>query len=229
MPYSPNNILQRARSISGQFVDHIEDCAECVFDFSDLNDPYANPDNRVYLWFVESFLEDYEGDGLAFRVAITRYILERWRSRLKGYQPYHQTGYIIYIYETLAPKLDVLIPGSGVLSGQQNLIPTLEEYWQPYTRIPWRDRFEARGIRDEVRRTLEALKKENGSISHGTAQRLGITRAQLRRNIMSWEIEDDVNGIRKHFRRKPAHFPRETWWQYIAKLRAWLEVWPKDY
>jgi hypothetical protein len=183
--------------------------------------------NHEHLWMIE-YAADHHGEiGLAFRCAAIRYILDRWRVRLKGYAPYRAQGYRLYVYADLAPTLSVVAetPAGCPYGNDLEFAPTIEAVVRPYAGQSWRARFASGGGIDP-RRIIIELERHAGSL-RGTASALRLPLAELRRCVEQWDIAADVNRIRKRHRRRPAVFTES--WLRAPPLHAWEERLPAFY
>lgn len=230
------DFLAFTRSINSGLADTIEEAAELKFDFSDAHDPegyfanYRHHNNMVYFWFLEWAAEKHREIDLAYRCKATRFIIDRWKTRLRGYRPYHDTGFVLRIWETLAPKMEVLRNAPEHSRHEKvRKVQTLEEMWAPYEGRPWSSVFDddpySPLIPDNI---LKIIEKEAGSIGKPTARRLGVSVAELRRQIGNWDIGDQVNRIRKKHRRRSVRFVAYDC-APNADFRIYQEIWPPGY
>ena len=223
------NILERAYQLDVEFGRLLEDVAERRFDFTFLHSPYEYRYHYEYFWFVEMYADAHLEIDARFRAGSIHYVLARWRANLRGYRPYQDMGYYIYMWETLAPKLGVmpLSHANEIGRDQEFDVKTIEEFVQPYQGRSWREIWaEGAHIRDKD--ILKAVRAENGSIGTRTSRRLGVNVAELRRLIESWDVSEEVNRIRKANRRRPAQLVK---WSDRADVphRVYSEIWPKNY
>ena len=224
-----SNILEKAVRLDPELGSLIKTTAERRFDFRFIHDSSAYPFNYENLWFIESFADDHSEIDVRFRADTIRYVMERWRVNLRGYRPYQNSGYYVYLCETLAPKIGVmpLSHANQIVDSQDIKIKTIDAFVRPYQNRSWRKKF-SNGEMHSDKEILKAITTENGSIGTRTAGRLKITVAQLRNVIEFWNISDEVNHIRKFNKRRPALLVNESD-QAREPQRIYDEIWPKNY
>tara|TARA_B100000315_G_C14424117_1_gene516985 strand:- start:161 stop:832 length:672 start_codon:yes stop_codon:yes gene_type:complete len=221
------SFLEKAYRIDRELGEWIEYFSALEFDFNPDN-IYAYNSNYEYFWYLESKACDHPEIDLAFRCGTVEYIRSLWRVRLKGYAPYRTTGYFLYMWESLAPKMEIMAFKPELLhfEPREVVVDSIEEMMRPYVDRPWDGLFDWSRPRPGPKDILHVIEKEKGSIGSRTAQRLGFKVGELRRDIGRWEIEGQVNCIRKKYHRRPAKFVNH----YEAEWRRhYYEIWPAKY
>jgi hypothetical protein len=223
------NILDRAYQLDSGLGSRVEEIAERRFDFRFIHDPSAYPYNFDNFSFVEWMADFHSEINGKFRASIIRYVLERWRKNLRSYRPYKDSGFYVYLYGPMAPKLGVIpLTHKNRLSGVREIsIATIEDFFRPYEERPWRGNFEGDGM-PRGPAILKVINAEKGSIGTRTATRLKVSVVQLRNLIEDWGLSEEVNQIRKHNNRRPA---RLVHWssQGDEPIPVYHEIWPKNY
>lgn len=201
------SFLRETRDRSADLADYAEEVAASPLRFEGEYPLMHSSDNHVHLWKLEYLADDLTWIDTRFRTQFVRYVLEQWRRRAKGLEPYRDRGYRLFVYEDLAPTLSMVAETpTGFPYSRQGMhqVETIEEVMGVYEGRSWRALFESEegGIKPD--RVIELIRQHAGSLGSGPASRLGVNVAQLRRLIVNFGLEDEVNQIRKHFRRRPA-------------------------
>lgn len=222
--------LQSTRERSRELADYLEAVAASPLRFEGDHPLMHSSDNHVHLWKLEYLADELSWIDTGYRTGFARYVLEQWRRRAKGLPPYRERGYRIYLYEDLAPTLSMVAETDfGFPYGRPGLqqVDRIEDVMSAYAGRSWRANFEVEegGITPE--RLLKVIRAEQGSLSSPSADRLGINVAELRRLVVNLGLDDEVNQIRKHFRRRPADLraPEED----LGPWRLWERVLPAGY
>lgn len=210
------DLLKYTKAHSPELAAYLEGVAAARLTF-DGDDPLRHSsDNHIHLWKLEYLADTHRWIDTRYRTEFVKYILEQWRRRLKGMQPYRERGYRIYVYEDLAPTVSVVAEtdtGYPYKSERTMFVGSIAEVVQPYSERSWRDIFSGGEWELTPDSILDAVEKHQGSIGRPTAERLGTQVGALRKVIINMGLEDRVNAIRRHYRRRPADFsnvPRES-------------------
>lgn len=195
-----------------ELADYLEDIAEQPLDFRDAHPNGHSKCNHRHLWLLEYAADRDTAIDLPFRVAAVTYILNRWRDRLPGFEPYQRDGFRIYLYEDMAPTVSIVAETKDGFPYQGcadfTFVDDIARVLRPYLDMPWKYRFKASGPKPET--LFKELKRAEGSLTNA-AKALGMPLAVLRRTIETYGIAKDVNKIRKHHNRRPAQFDDSDW------------------
>ena len=183
-------------------------------------------DNHIHLWALEYWADHHAWIDTSYRVRFAQAIFDRWRARLKGMRPYQERGYRLYLYAGLAPTVSVVAEtDTGCPYGlAEEFVPDLASVMRPYEGQSWAAHFSEDGSL-EPESVVKAVERHAGSIGKPTAQALGMQVGHLRRYIEWCELADEVNAIRKRYKRRPAQFREEV----AAPLVIWEERLPAGY
>ena len=163
--------------------------------------------NHIHLWQLEYESDDHPWINSSYREAFVKCIFEAWRVRLKQYAPYKEQGYRLYLYDDLAPTVSVVAnTAHGCPYGDVTTVHTLAEVLATYEGRSWRALFSDDDWEINPDLVLKVIKKQKGSISRPTANTLGLKPGKLRLLIINMGLEDEVNQIRKRYKRRPADF-----------------------
>lgn len=199
--------IQALRSRDRVFANYLEELAEQPLDFRDKHPNRHSARNHQHLWLMEYTAERDASMDLAMRCAAVAFVLSRWRDRLVSYAPYQRDGYRLYLYEDLAPTLSVVaetpigFPYEGC--AQFTFVRDIADVLRRYVSVPWSTRF--KGIGPTPDRVLKVVADEGGSLNR-SARALSMPLAELRRTIETYDLAREVNDMRKHNGRRPAHF-----------------------
>jgi hypothetical protein len=204
------SFLETAAKITPELSDYVDGVAEDELSFSGEHPLAHSRANHVHLWKIE-WLADYHAQiDLSIRQQAVEYIFERWRIRLKSFQPYQQSGYRLIRYEDSAPTVSVVAETSFGFpyGGEPNFVPTMAQVLKPYVGRSWKARFhpDAFFTLKDKNDVLTAVQEAQGSIGTRAAQKLGLTVGEFRKQIEWLEMGSQVNKIRKQFHRSPAQF-----------------------
>ncbi len=203
------SVLERLNVISRDLAGFVSDVAERDFRF------YREPKdgcsetsyNKEVLWMPEALGRQDTRIDLNLRCDIVEFIIDRWKTRLRSYEPFGTYGFLVYVYRVVAPNISVL---AGWPENESHWIvkgPSfpLREVLLPLSKGYFAHFFEHQSAL-RPRDILKTIERAKGSISTATARQLGISGGELRQQIECWDICEDVNSIRKRFRRRPAQF-----------------------
>lgn len=184
-------------------------------------------DNHIHLWALEYWADHHGWIDTAYRVWFAEEILSAWRARLKGMRPYQERGYRLYLYADLAPTLSVVAETEhGCPYGlAESFEPDLAAVMRRYDGQSWASHFGDASAEPTPEKVLKAVERHAGSISKPTAQALGMQVGHLRRFIEWFDLGDEVNRLRKRFKRRPAQFRQEV----AAPLVIWEQILPAGY
>ena len=206
------SFLQLTQSRSAELAEYAQFVAQMPFDFTGQHPIEHSAHNHVHLWKLEYLADTYPWINTSYRVDFVNYIFDQWRRRLKGFSPYQWRGYRLYLYEDLAPTLSVVAEteiGFPYARGQAIVVPTVEDVLQRYAHRSWKQYFASPGWEISEKRLLNVVAKNNGSISKPTAEALGLTVGKLRILIINMGLAEQVNALRKRYRRSPADFSND--------------------
>lgn len=205
----------------------LDDCCETPLSFESEFPIMQSAANHIHLWALEYWADHHDWIDQAYRTKFAESILARWRSRLKGYQPYQTQGFRLYLYEDMAPTVSVVAetergcPYGGALT----FVPRVADVMARYDQQSWAQNFSQTGsINPE--HVLAAIRRHNGSIGKPTAQTLGLQVGVLRKVIEWYDLTEEVNNLRKHFGRRPAQFRSE---EIPPAFHIWEEKLPAGY
>lgn len=198
------DFLSKTRRFCPELAAEIHRIAEKTFTFASERPTDNSQFNYEYLWLAESRADSFKQIDLRFRVEMVEYIVKRWKQNLRGYRPYQESGYRIYMWRTLGPKITVVqfVKEPGDENGIE-FIDSLEKFLRPCAQRSWKANFPL-GTPLDLSKVLRTVEKMRGSIGKPAAERLGMTRGELRKLIEQIDLVDDVNRIRKRFKRRPA-------------------------
>jgi hypothetical protein len=176
--------------------------------------------NHTHLWALEYWADHHAWIDLDYRVAFVRFIFERWRGRLKGLEPYRQSGYRLYLYEDMAPTISVVAdtPYGFPYGGTPHFVKDVREIMALYVGRSWRQNFSGEPWELKADHILAAVEQHSGSISKPTATALGVPVGKLRILIEQMGLENRVNAIRKKFKRRPAAFRADAPFDHRFKI-----------
>ena len=205
-----DDFLAYTRSKSRGLADALEQVCATPLDFEGEFPLAHSSANHVHLWFLEYRADRAPWIDTEFRTRFIQHILEHWRIRLKGMAPYRDRGYRMYVYEDAAPTLSVVAEtdiGFPYRFGTPIRVNRIEQIAALYANRSWQERFAFEPFELSERRVLKAVEGHQGSISKPTAYQLGLKVGKLRLLIAQMDLGDEVNRIRKHYRRRPVPFP----------------------
>ena len=208
------DILKFTRSRNPELADYLEEVCRSSLNFEAGHPLQHSAWNHIHLSKLEYLADRHEWIDLEYRIQFVKTVMEFWRNRLKGLPPYKKQGYRIYVYEDIAPTITVVAETPygfpyAHLEMSARFVPNIRKVLELYVNRPWKERFSNDGSWINEDRLLEIIRKNKGSINKPTARILGTNVAQLRRVITQSGLGNEVNTIRKHFKRSPADFPED--------------------
>lgn len=202
-------MLREAQRFSPRLALWLQAIGEQPFVFAGQHPNQHSSHNHVHLFVLEYEADIHPQITLAFRCQVVSFIFETWKQRLKGYRPYQEAGFRLYLYEDSAPTVSVLAetPYGFPYSGQPVFVHSPAEVMERYVGFSWRERFLTATSRDtEPEHLLEVIEQQHGSIGRSTANSLHMTTAELRQWIERFDLQEPVNRLRKKYGRRPAQF-----------------------
>ncbi|MBE1292101.1 MAG: hypothetical protein JJ868_10145 [Shimia sp.] len=219
-------IVEFTRNRCLELANFLRECQEADLRFVGDVPILHSADNHIHLWALEYWADHHKWITTAYRVAFVEAILAVWHKRLTGFRPYQERGYRLYVYEDLAPTVSVVAETDvGCPYGLAQIVPSMETVLAPYENQSWIENFSNDANALDPASLLRAIERNKGSIGKPTAQTLGLQVGHLRRWIEWFEIGDEVNAIRKRFKRRPAQFRTE----FAAPVNVWEQCLPAGY
>lgn len=205
-----------------ELADFLAECCEAELSFAGEHPIEHSSHNHIHLWALEYWADTHAWIDTEYRVEFAETVLDRWKARLKGYAPYRDRGYRLYLYQDLAPTVSVVAETKYGFPypNQPVFVHSVREIMELYADVSWRENFSAGGAAAELSReaVLDAIAKASGSISKPAANALGISVGALRVLIEQMYIADEVNALRKRFKRRPASFRSTEMAPHIFKI-----------
>ncbi len=191
-----------------ELAEFLESCCAQQLSFEGDCPNYHSSMNHTHLWALEYWADHHAWIDLDYRAAFVDHIFERWRDRLKGLDPYRDAGYRFYLYEWMAPTISVVAetPTGFPYPGQPKFVRTPRDVMAPFVERSWAKNFDSEPWQIPQDRILEVIEANGGSISKPSAAALGLKVGALRTLIEQMGLDDQVNTIRKRFKRAPARF-----------------------
>lgn len=190
----------------------LKQCCASPLSFDGDHPNYHSYLNHIHLWALEWWADHHAWIDLDYRVEFVEEIFNHWRGRLKGLQPYQEGGYRFYLYEDMAPTISVVAETEhGFAYDLENakFVDSIAQIMTLYLDRSWQENFDFDPWEATPEKILQTVETHKGSISKPTANALGMKVGQLRRLIEQMMLADDVNAIRKRFKRRPARFRPE--------------------
>lgn len=188
------------------------DCCASPLSFEGEHPNYHSYLNHIHLWGLEWWADHHAWIDLDYRVEFVEEIFSHWRGRLKGLQPYHDRGYRMYLYEDLAPTISVVAEtdhGFAYDETAATFVETSNEIMALFIDRSWKENFSFEPWDMPQEKILQTVERNKGSISKPTANALGVKVGQLRTLIEQMMLNEEVNAIRKRYKRRPATFKPE--------------------
>lgn len=204
--------LKFTQSRSVELAEYAEAVSRSPLAFVGLNPLEHSAHNHVHLWKLEYLADRCDWIDIEYRVEFVNFILEQWRRRLKGLPPYREHGYRVFVYEDLAPTISVVAETDGGFpysSGTPVFVKTVREILALYATRSWKVHFTDADQDISTERVVTAVTNNKGSIGRPTAQQLGLPVGKLRLLIVNMGLAEQVNEIRKRYRRPPSDFTNE--------------------
>jgi len=214
--------LDQAAAIAPELRAYIAEVSETPLNFEGLDPLHHSAHNHVHLWKIEAFADTHPAITVGFRLAAVNYIFERWKTRLRSYRPYQQAGYRLYLYEDTAPTISVVAqtPTGFPYDGEPQFVTAPKDILRLYRNRSWSAHWQMPELTPEL--IIATIDTARGSMSSTVARQLGINGAALRRCIEWFEIAEQVNTIRKRYRRRPAQFTQ------VEALPHRYHIWEKQ-
>ena len=206
------DFIDYTRSRSPELAEYIHGVAQSPLAFDGSDPSEHSSHNHIHLWKLEYLSDTCSWIDVDYRLECVNHVLEQWRRRLKGLSPYAQRGYRLYVYEDLAPTISAVAEtdiGFPYTHAQPVFVQTIRDVLKLYEKRSWKEHFACDDWEISEKRLLDAVQKNNGSISKPTAEKLGIPVGKLRSLITNMGLSCQVNSVRKKFRRRPADFSNE--------------------
>lgn len=205
-------VLKYTRRRCPELAEYLESVAATPFCFEGTDPLRHSSHNHVHLWKIESLADSCDWIDVNYRVEAVSFLLEQWRRRLKGLPPYRQSGYRMYLYEDLAPTISVVVQtqiGFPYSHRSPIFVDRIRDILTLYEGRSWKQHFAESEWEISTKRILSVVKKNGGSISRPTASQLGLPVGKLRTLVINMGLDNQVNLIRKQFKRRPADFTNE--------------------
>lgn len=208
-------VLKYTRRRSPELAEYLEAVAASSFCFEGSDPLQHSSHNHVHLWKIEYLADSCNWIDVNYRVEAVSFLLEQWRRRLKGLAPYRQLGYRMYLYEDRAPTISVVAQtqiGFPYSYGTPIFVDHIRDILTLYEGRSWKQHFAEIAASEweiSTKRILSVVQKNGGSISRPTANQLGLPVGKLRTLIINMGLGDQINSIRKQFKRRPADFTKE--------------------
>ncbi len=206
------DILKITRARSKELAEYMEFVASGSLSFEGEQPLQHSSSNHVHLWKLEYLSDIYEWIDTEYKTEFINYIVEQWRIRLKGLAPYSNRGYRMYVYEDMAPTISVVAEtdiGFPYQYGNPKFVNNIIDIVKLYDNRNWRENFSSADWEITQNELLKSIEINNGSISKPTANMLGLAAGKLRLLIINMGLGDEVNSIRKKYKRPIADFSNE--------------------
>lgn len=180
--------------------------------------------NHQHLWMQEYYARKTSKINFLFRKEVVQYLFARWKMRLKGYTPYQQSGYRLYLYEDREPTISVVAETSQgfpyrYMKDSLLLVKNPDDILVLYNDSSFKHYLTPKEV-------LSVLDECKGSLRQ-TALSLHVELAELRRQIENMELSQKVNQLRKKYKRIPALFTNRD--LYSSTKKIYEECLPKQY
>ena len=203
--------LETASKITPELAEYVDAIAEMELVFRGDHPIEHSRHNHVHLSSIEWLAVRHPQIDLSIREQAVQFVFERWRARLKSFHPYRQSGYRLYLYEDFAPTISVVADTAhGFPYGKEPAAwSSVDEVFKPFVKItntkPMQlDCCQESALSGDM--ILSAVERARGSIRTRAAQSLGLSVAELRKRVEWFYLCDQVNDLRKRFKRRPARF-----------------------
>lgn len=203
-----------------ELAEFLNGCCEAPLSFAGAHPIEHSSHNHIHFWALEYWADHYAWIDTQYRVEFAKTVLDRWTSRLKGFTPYRDRGYRLYLYQDLAPTVSAVAETNHGFpyGGQPVFVPGIREIMELHANQSWRAHFTSAPLALSEDAVLDAIAKASGSISKPTANALGVSVGALRILIEQMGLTDEVNALRKRFKRRPAAFRSELMQPYSYKI-----------
>lgn len=186
----------------------LESCCSQPLSFEGDCPNYHSYLNHIHLWALEYWADRHAWIDLTYRTAFVELIFQRWRGRLKGLEPYRNSGYRFYLYEWMAPTVSVVAetPSGFPYPGKPIFVKSPRDVMRLFIDRSWAQNFDSEPWQIPRDKVLRVIETNSGSISKPSADALGLRVGALRTLIEQMGLDRQVNAIRKQFKRRPARF-----------------------
>lgn len=164
-------------------------------------------ENHVHLFHLEYAAERHDWIGLTYREQVAETILGRWQARLRGMRASLPAGARLYVYQDMAPTVSAVAetPAGYPYPGEPTFVDSPREIMALYVGRRWSENF-CPGGGPTPERIVAEVARHAGSIGKPTADALGMKVGVLRRAIEWFDLQEEVNALRKQAGRRPARF-----------------------
>ncbi|MDF2576869.1 MAG: hypothetical protein K0S74_353 [Chlamydiales bacterium] len=207
-----HTFLIEAQKISKELANWYEEIGEKQFYFEGEDPLEHSSYNHVHLWKTESYL--YDNPKLPinfhFRKAGVQYIFERWKARLNSYKSKLKIGYRLYVYEDRQPAVSIVAetPMGFPYRYHKDEVVLVSSY-DEILRLYDEPKQVSKVYKYQPKDLLKIIEANQGSIGRSSAEQLGVSIGDLRKAIECYSIQQEVNRIRKNYKRTPAQFRQE--------------------
>lgn len=226
------NLVSETRRGCPELAAFLEECCHSPLSFDGDDPNYHSYLNHIHLWALEWWAERLDWVDLDYRVAFVETIFRVWRGRAKGLAPYSQGGFLVYLYEDLAPTVSIVAAtSSGFPYDPENaeFANSIRDVMSLYTDRRWSDNFAGLDWPISRDRILQVVERNHGSIGRQSASALGLPVGKLRILIEQMGLERQVNDLRKQHKRRPAKFRLEDPVSFDRKMLFFEQHWPAGY
>lgn len=223
------DFIKYTRDHSAELADYLEQVCHAKFSFSGEYPIQHSAHNHLHLWKLEYEAENNDWIDLDYKVGFVKTIMQFWRENLRQYEPYHTTGYMLYLYEDTAPTISVTAKTKyGFPYHSLQLVDDIKKVLARYENLDWSDNFsfDFDSIYYE-KKIIKVIEKYHGSIGKPSANALNIKVGELRKLIINLGLDWEVNDIRKKNKKRAADFSNELKPDHYTGLAWQGEVPPK--
>lgn len=222
-------LITETRKRCPELGEFLEYCCKAPLSFDGPYPMMHSSNNHIHLWALEWWADHHQWIDLDYRIDFVAEIFAHWRGRVKGLLPYREDGYLVYLYEDMAPTVSIVAstPEGCPYGREHTFVGSTGEVLAPYVNQSWQDNFEFVPWEVDQDRILKVIEKNAGSIGKPSAEALGVKVGHLRTLIEQMGLEEQVNALRKRYKRRPANFREE---EFSDMPRRMYEVhWPAGY
>lgn len=223
------SLASETRKRCPELADFLEFCCTAHLSFDGPEPIQHSAANHMHLWALEFWADQHAWIDLDYRCDFVGEIFRHWRGRLTGLPPYQADGYRVYLYEDLAPTVSVVAatPVGCPYGNHHTFVSSPRDVMARYVDKSWQDNFACEPWAVDRDRLLKVIEKNKGSISKPSANAVGLSVGALRILIEQMGLEDEVNALRKHFKRRPAKFREDTYRD--VPITIYESHWPAGY